>query len=122
VHARQYNFRLRDGINRKYPLTNQIIRLCVLSDMTLKQMTVTEAARNFSDLVSRVHYQGGTTILLKGGKPMVKLSPAARPKTGRELAALWPKRPALSPSEAASLGRDLTDSRSRLGPLASKWA
>ena len=89
--------------------------------MTIKQITVTEAARNFSELVNRVHYQGGTTILLKGGKPMVKLSPASRPKTGRELAALWPKRPALSPNEAASFERDLNDSRSRLGPLISKW-
>ena len=89
--------------------------------MSVKQITVTEAARNFSDLVSRVHYQGGTTILVKGGKPMVKLSPASRPKTGRELAALWPSRPGLSPDEAASFEGDLNDSRKRLGPLSSKW-
>lgn len=89
--------------------------------MAPKQITVTEAARNFSELVSRVHYQGGTTILVKGGKPMVKLSPACRPKTGRELAALWPKRPILIPDEAASFERDTADSRSRLGPLVSKW-
>jgi len=89
--------------------------------MAIKQISVTEAARNFSELVSRVHYQGGTTILLKGGKPMVKLSPANRPKTGRELAALWPEHPALSPDEAASFERDLNYSRSRLGPFASKW-
>ena len=89
--------------------------------MTLKQITVTEAARNFSELVSRVHYQGGTTILVKSGKPMVKLSPAFRPKTGRELAVLWPKRPILTPDEAASFESDMADSRRRLGPLVSKW-
>jgi antitoxin (DNA-binding transcriptional repressor) of toxin-antitoxin stability system len=89
--------------------------------MALKQITVTEAARNFSELVSRVHYQGGTTILVKGGKPMVKLSPAFRPKTGKELAALWPKRPLLSPHEAASFERDMTDSRRRIGRVVSKW-
>jgi antitoxin (DNA-binding transcriptional repressor) of toxin-antitoxin stability system len=89
--------------------------------MALKQITVTEAARNFSELVSRVHYQGDTAILSKGGKPMAKLSPASRPKTGRELAALWPKRPSLNPDEAARFERDLRESRSRLGPLASKW-
>jgi antitoxin (DNA-binding transcriptional repressor) of toxin-antitoxin stability system len=89
--------------------------------MAPKQITVTEAARNFSELVSRVHYQGGTTILVKGGKPMDKLSPACCPNTGRELAALWPKRPILSPDEAASFERDMADSRSRLGPLLSKW-
>ena len=89
--------------------------------MEPSKITVTEADRNFSELVSRIHYQGGTAILVKGGKPMVKLSPASRPKTGRELAALWNKRPALSPDEAASFERDLTDSRNRLGPLVSKW-
>jgi len=89
--------------------------------MPVKQITVTEAARNFSELVSRVHYQGGTTILVKGGKPMVKLTPASRPKTGRELAALWPTRPALSPDEATSFERDMNDSRKRLGPHVSKW-
>jgi antitoxin (DNA-binding transcriptional repressor) of toxin-antitoxin stability system len=89
--------------------------------MVTKQMTVTEAARNFSELISRIHYQGGATILFKGGKPMVKLSPFNRPKTGRELAALWPERPALSSIEAAKFERDLSDSRARLGPLSSKW-
>jgi antitoxin (DNA-binding transcriptional repressor) of toxin-antitoxin stability system len=89
--------------------------------MSPKQMTVTEAARNFSDLVSRIHYQGGTTILVKGGKPMVKLIPASRPRTGRELAALWPKHPILSPDEAASFEADMADSRKRLGPAISKW-
>ncbi len=89
--------------------------------MAPKQITVTEAARNFSDLVSRVHYLGGTTILFKGGKPMVKLSPVSRPKTGAELAALWPERPTLSLAEVASFQRDLNEARRRLGPLASKW-
>jgi antitoxin (DNA-binding transcriptional repressor) of toxin-antitoxin stability system len=90
--------------------------------MAIRQITVTEAARNFSELVNRVHYQGGTTILVKGGKPMVKLSPANRPKTGRELAALWPKRPALGTDEATDFERDLKFSRGRLGPFASRWA
>jgi antitoxin (DNA-binding transcriptional repressor) of toxin-antitoxin stability system len=89
--------------------------------MSFKQITVTEAARNFSELVSRVHYQGGTTILVKGGRPMVKISPAGRSKTGRELSAIWLKRPALSPEEAAIFDHDLKNSRSRLGALATKW-
>ena len=80
--------------------------------MNLKHITLTEAARNFSELVSRVHSQGETTILIKGGKPLVKLTPASQPKTGRELAALWSKRPRLGPDEVASFKRDLNDSRS----------
>ena len=89
--------------------------------MALRHITVTEAARNFSELVSRVHYQGGATILVKGGKPMVKISTACRPKTGRELAALWPNRPILGPDEAARFERDMANSRSRLGPPVPKW-
>jgi antitoxin (DNA-binding transcriptional repressor) of toxin-antitoxin stability system len=89
--------------------------------MATPHLSVTDAARNFSDLVSRVHYQGVTTILVKGGKPMVKVSPASRPKTGRELAALWPRLPLLTAPEAASFERDLAHARRRLGPLVSKW-
>jgi len=89
--------------------------------MAPKQVTVTEAVRNFAELVSRVHHQEGPTILVKRGMPMVKLSPAKRPKTGRELAALWKKRTTQTSDEAASFERDIADSRRRLGPLVSEW-
>jgi hypothetical protein len=49
-----------------------------------------------------------------------ELDPAGRPKTRLELAALRPKRPALRPDEAARLDRNLKDSRSRFGTIASK--
>jgi antitoxin (DNA-binding transcriptional repressor) of toxin-antitoxin stability system len=89
--------------------------------MALKQISVTEAARNFSELISRVHYRGEETLLLKGGKPMVRVVPASRPKSGRVLAALWLKRPALGAEEASNLERDLDEARRRLGPLVSPW-
>ena len=87
----------------------------------MKTVSVTDAARNFSDFVSRVHYQGESALLVKGGRPMVKVTPARRIKTGRELAALWPKLPHLSPAEAAALECDLAEARRRLRPLHSKW-
>jgi antitoxin (DNA-binding transcriptional repressor) of toxin-antitoxin stability system len=89
--------------------------------MGLKQITVTEAARNFSELVSRIHYQGDGALLVKGGKPMVRMVPARRPRTGGELAALWSSLAHLSPAEAAGLERDLLASRRKLRPLTSKW-
>ena len=49
-----------------------------------------------------------------------ELDPAGRPKTGRELAALWPKRPVLGPDEATRFDRNMADSRNRFGTLASK--
>ncbi len=89
--------------------------------MAIKQITVTDAARNFSELVSRIHYQGDSALLIKGGKPMARIVPATRPKTGGELADLWPKLTHLSPTEAEGFERDLLTSRRKLPPLASKW-
>jgi antitoxin (DNA-binding transcriptional repressor) of toxin-antitoxin stability system len=89
--------------------------------MKLRQITVTEAARNFSELVSRIHYQGNGALLLKGGKPMVKIVAARRTNTGAELAAIWPTLHHLSPADAALFEHDLLASRRKLRPLASKW-
>ena len=87
----------------------------------MKSLTVTEAARNFSDFVSRVHYKGESMLLVKGGRPMVKVIPASRAKTGSELAALWPLIPHLSPAEAEAFDKDLANSRRRLPRPSSKW-
>jgi antitoxin (DNA-binding transcriptional repressor) of toxin-antitoxin stability system len=88
-----------------------------LSSLEMKTLSVTEAARNFSDLVSRVHYRGESALLLKGGRPMVRVVPARSPRTGRELAALWPRLPQLSPEEAEAMARDLADARAALRPI-----
>jgi len=89
--------------------------------MAPKEITVTEASRNFAELINRVHYQGGSTVLFKGGKPMVKIIPVRRAKTGAELAAVWAKGPILSAAEAESFEHDMNESRRRLGPLTSQW-
>ena len=50
-------------------------------------ISVTDAARNFSDCVNRVHYQNTTFVLLKNGLPMARLVPdSERVCSGRELA------------------------------------
>jgi antitoxin (DNA-binding transcriptional repressor) of toxin-antitoxin stability system len=87
----------------------------------MKTLTVTEAARNFSDFISRVHYRGERTLLLKGGRPMVEVIPARQAKTGGELAALWAKSYHLSPDEAEAFGHDLEDARRRLPLPQSPW-
>ena len=38
-------------------------------NLVVLHKSVTEAARNFSDLISRVHFRGESALLLKGGKP-----------------------------------------------------
>lgn len=88
----------------------------------MRTLSVTDAARNFSDLVSSVHYRGESALLLKGGRPMVRVVPARSPRTGRELAALWPRLPQLSPAEADAMVRDLAAARAALGPVPSpQW-
>jgi len=87
----------------------------------MKTMTVTEAARHFSELISCVHYRGESAVLLKGGKPVAKVLPARKPKTGRDLAVILGRLPHLSAKEAAAFGRDIENARRNLPPLVSKW-
>ena len=87
----------------------------------MKTMTVSDAARNFSEFVSRAHSGGESALLVKGGKPMVKVIPARRTKLGRELAAVWPKLPHLSSAEATAFGDDIAEARRKLPLVGSKW-
>ena len=87
----------------------------------MKTMTVTEVARHFSEFISRVHYRGESALLLKGGKPVAKVLPARKPRTGRDLAVIWDRLPHLSAKEAEAFGRDIEDSRRNLPPLVAKW-
>ena len=87
----------------------------------MKTVSVTEAARNFSDLVNSVHYRGESALLVKGGRPMVRVTPARRSKTGRDLAALWSSLPQLNATEATSFERDVKTARRALRPVKSKW-
>ena len=84
-------------------------------------MTVTEAARNFSDCLNRVHYQNRTLVLLKNGVPFARLVPAtAKRCTGRDLAeALAGTR--LSAEAAANWCRDLKAARKTLQAPGDKW-
>ena len=87
----------------------------------MRTITVTDAARNFSDLVGRVHYQGESALLIKGGRAMVKMTPVRAAVTGRDLAAAWPTLRHLGKAEANRLERDLTRARKLLPALGSKW-
>lgn len=87
----------------------------------MRTITVTDAARNFSDLVSRVHYQGESALLVKGGRAMVKITPVRAAVTGRDLAAAWPTLRHLGMVEANRLERELTQARKKLPALRSKW-
>ncbi len=89
--------------------------------MSLPEVTVTEVARNLSDFFSRVHYQGAGALVMKGGKPLVKVTPARRPKTCGELAVIWPTLPEIPAEESVRFERDLKSARRNLLPTSSKW-
>lgn len=84
-------------------------------------ITVTEAARNFSDCVSRVHYQKVTFRLLKNGKPIARLIPDDEKVCyGRDLAKALEKID-LPTDEAKAWYRDLQAGRKRLKPPVARW-
>lgn len=85
-------------------------------------MTVTEAARNFSDLVNRVYYRGESTILTRNGFPVAYLSPAAAVTTpASELAGAWAELPHLDRADAARFAEELEQARRALGPVEDPW-
>ena len=89
--------------------------------MSEQVISVTEAARNFSDCVNRVRYQGTTFVLHKNGVPVARLVPEEQIScTALELATALAK-VRLSPEESAAWRRDLHDARKNLIPQKDKW-
>ena len=87
-------------------------------------VTVTEAARNFSDLINRVVYRGESAILTRNGKSVAKIVPERRRRvTGREAAKIWTNLRRMSAREAEAFADDLVEIR-RLGnrPQRDSWA
>ncbi len=86
-------------------------------------LTVTEAARNFADVVNRAYYRHEATTLLKNGKPVARIVPAAAVmKTGKEIAArMAGKRPRLTSSEAEAFEADLREARAGMPEPVSQW-
>lgn len=87
-------------------------------------LTVTEAARNFADVVNRAYYRHEATTLLKNGKPVARVVPATPTmKTGKEIAAAMAAdpRPRLGVEEAEAFEADLLSARAELPPLVSPW-
>jgi hypothetical protein len=84
-------------------------------------ISVTEAARNFSDCVNRSHYQNTTFLLLKNGVPFVRLVPAGMPVCrGSDLAAALAAA-SLSAEDARAWNRDRKAARKKLKPPADRW-
>ena len=71
-------------------------------------VTVTEAARNFSDLINRVVYRGECALLTRNGKSVARIVPERSLRiTGREAAKIWANRQRMNESGAEAFANDL---------------
>jgi prevent-host-death family protein len=85
-------------------------------------LSVTEAARRFSDLINRVHYRGESATLTKNGRAVARVVPVSHPPiTLGEFAKRWKPGTHLSPSEAAAFARDIKKGYKIFKPLVSPW-
>jgi len=86
-----------------------------------KVLSVTEAARKFSECVNRAHYQNITFVLVKNGSPVARIVPdRKKPCRGPELAEALAEVD-LSQEEARAWHKDLRAARKALQPPRNRW-
>ena len=89
--------------------------------MKKMRISVTEAARNFSECVNRVRYQRITFVLLRNGEAVARLVPEdEKACTGAELEKIL-REHTLSDEEARAWRRDLKKARKILKKPEDKW-
>ena len=87
----------------------------------LKEISVTEVVRNFSDIIGRIRYKGESFLLIKGGIVVAKIGPVNRGIKAKELVDLWKGIKHLTPESAEEFSRDLAESRAILKEIKDKW-
>ena len=88
-----------------------------------ENITVTEAARNFSDVINRVYYQHQSFLLTRGGSVVAQLSAAPAAFTGNMWLQRWANRPRLDVDDAAEWAADLAAAKAELPqPTEDPWA
>jgi antitoxin (DNA-binding transcriptional repressor) of toxin-antitoxin stability system len=89
----------------------------------MEQINVTQAVRQFSDLLNRVFYQGASFELERGNKVIAKLCPVSAPRTVpvRELNRLFAELPRLN-EDAERFAQDIDAIRKAALPERDPWA
>jgi len=92
--------------------------------MGVKVVTVTEAARHFSDYLNRVAYRRESFVLCKGRRAMAEWRPVPAGTRLGELQGLLKSVARLSPEEAKAFSDDVRRARKTLPPggLKDPWA
>ena len=86
----------------------------------LKELTVTKAIRNFSDIIGRIRYRGESFLLTKRGTVVARIGPVDRGIKAKELVTLWKGIKHLTPESAEDFSKDLARSRALLNNKARK--
>ena len=80
-----------------------------------RRLTVTEMARNFSEYINRVAYQGERFLLTRGSRVVAEIRPVPEARRLSELSELLAGLPRLGAAEAEGLTEDWYSSRDELG-------
>ena len=85
-------------------------------------ISVTEAARNFSDILNRAQYHGESFEVTRGNEVVVKIEPV-KPKrlTVGEFREIWKNLPPLDPEDAAAWEEDQKLIRASAPAAPYKW-
>ena len=95
---------------------NQIMSDSLPESGETLEVSVTQAARGFADVVNRVFYRRERFVLTKGGRPVAEIGPlrGAPVLTARDLLGMWSSAPHLSPEEAEAFAADVASAREAL--------
>lgn len=89
--------------------------------MTRYRRTVTEVARNFSEVVTRVAHRGERVDLVRGGKVIAAIVPAPEGLPATALSSILAELPRLNRRDATAIGRAISAGRAKLRAPASPW-
>ena len=89
----------------------------------MEEISVTAAARNLSELLNRVAYQGSSFELVRGGKRIARLIPAGPAKRIKvaDLNRLFARFPRLDDDDADAFARDIEEIRGNLPLEKDPW-
>ncbi len=88
----------------------------------MERLTVTQAVRQFSDLMNRVFYQGSIVELERGNKVIARICPVASesPLKVKDLNSLFQELPSLG-DDAERFGEDLAKIRRQVPTEQNQW-
>lgn len=88
----------------------------------MERISVTQAVRQFSDLLNRVFYQGTIVELERGNKVIARISPVASesPLKVKDLNRLFVEFPSLG-EDAKAFAKDLADIRKQVPLEQNQW-